>query len=194
MIRTSKGKIIAADYLDYKEAYKIALELIAEQKRIGLLIMFGINCGLRYSDLIKLTDADIQKARANNNELILTEQKTKKRRCVYLNESVLNAYEKYPQIGNLFQSQKKSLYDISYINKQLKKLFKTDKKRNVSTHSLRKTFARTSYNLAQDKEHELIKLSELLNHSSTQMTRLYLGITKEEINDIYNNIQNALLI
>ena len=88
MTRSKKGRKISdktSDYLNYLEAKHTAEELIKNNKRIGLLIMFGINTGLRYSDLSKLHDRDIEAARANNNELLLIEKKTKKKRIIYLN-------------------------------------------------------------------------------------------------------------
>lgn len=96
----------AADYLVYLEAKETAERLIKQRKRIGLLIMFGINTGLRYSDLSKIHDRDIERARINNNELVLFEKKTGKKRIIYLNSHCLDAYNKFPQVGYLFRSQK----------------------------------------------------------------------------------------
>lgn len=180
----------AADYLVYLEAKETAERLIKQRKRIGLLIMFGINTGLRYSDLSKIHDRDIERARINNNELVLFEKKTGKKRIIYLNSHCLDAYNKFPQVGYLFRSQKGSVFDISYINKVLKKLFKFDESKNVSTHSLRKTFARTLYDNAPNKEDALVRLNGILNHSEIADTRIYLGITKEENNQLYKSFES----
>lgn len=180
----------AADYLVYLEAKETAENLIKKGKRIGLLIMFGINVGLRYSDLSKLHDRDIEAARRNNNELVLFEKKTGKKRIIYLNSLCLDAYDKFPKVGYLFRSQKGSVFDISYINKVLKKLFKFDESKNVSTHSLRKTFARTLYDNAPDKEDALVRLNGILNHAEISDTRIYLGITKEENNQLYKSLES----
>lgn len=187
-----KGNYTTTDYLCYKTAYKTAVELIHKNKRMGLLIMFGINTGLRYSDLVRLSDDDIKKAKDNNNELILIEKKTKKRRIIKLNSLTLESYDKFDKIGHLFISQKGSRFDISNVNRHLKKYFKTEKKQNISTHSLRKTFARTYYDNSEDKEHALIKLSEILNHSNIGYTRIYLGLTKEETNEVYDNLTKLI--
>lgn len=180
----------AADYLVYLEAKETAERLIKQRKRIGLLIMFGINTGLRYSDLSKIHDRDIERARINNNELVLFEKKTGKKRIIYLNSLCLDAYDKFPKVGYLFRSQKGSVFDISYINKVLKKLFKFDESKNVSTHSLRKTFARTLYDNAPDKEDALVRLNGILNHAEISDTRIYLGITKEENNQLYKSLES----
>ena len=63
------------------------------------------------------------------------------------------------------------------------------RKKNVSTHSLRKSGARFIWELHNKSDESLIKLSMVLNHSSTTITRRYLGITKEEIADIYEGFE-----
>lgn len=190
MRKANKASDKAADYLKYKEALKTANKLIEKRKRIGLLILFGINTGLRYSDLSKIHDRDIERAIKNNNELILIEKKTGKKRIIYLNNIILEAYSKFPQVGYLFRSQKGSIFDISYINKVLKTLFKDAEYKNISTHSLRKTFARTLYDNAPDKEDALIRLNNILNHQKLSDTRIYLGITKEENNLLYKSFES----
>lgn len=187
-----KGKDHTSDFIDYKEAFKTAEELINQKHRMGLLIMIAINTGLRYSDLKVLHDRDIARALNNNNELVIIEQKTGKKRIVYLNKFVIDAYNKYPKIGPLFISQKRSVYDISQVNRVLKKLFRTREKWNISTHSLRKTFARTFYDNAEDKEDSLVMLSQIFNHETTAVTRRYLGITKEEKNAVYKHFESLI--
>ena len=59
------------------------------------------------------------------------------------------------------------------------------RKKNISTHSLRKSGARFIWEEFNKSDESLIKLSMVLNHSSSAITRRYLGITKEEIADIY---------
>ncbi len=59
------------------------------------------------------------------------------------------------------------------------------RKKRVSTHSLRKSGARFLYEENQRSEDVFLKISMILNHSSTQVSRRYLGITKEEISDVY---------
>jgi hypothetical protein len=65
-------------------------------------------------------------------------------------------------------------------------------KKNVSIHSLRKSGARIILELHNKSDESLIKLSFVLNHSSTTITRRYLGITKEEIADIYEGFDFKL--
>jgi hypothetical protein len=50
---------------------------------------------------------------------------------------------------------------------------------------MRKSFGRIIYERNGRSDEALIKLSQLFNHSSTAITRIYLSITKEEIDDLY---------
>ena len=59
---------------------------------------------------------------------------------------------------------------------------------NISSHTLRKTFGRRVYNNNNESEKALIYLSEMFNHTSLAVTRLYLGIRQEELNEIYMNL------
>jgi len=50
---------------------------------------------------------------------------------------------------------------------------------------MRKSFGRIVWEKNGRSEESLVKLSQLFDHSSTSITRLYLSITKEEIEDLY---------
>ena len=62
---------------------------------------------------------------------------------------------------------------------------------NFSTHTFRKTWARKIYEneLREGRgEMALLKLSELLNHSSPAVTRIYIGLRQEELADMYKGV------
>jgi len=75
-------------------------------------------------------------------------------------------------------------------NKRIKKVFERYriKAKNPSSHTLRKTFGRRVYEYYNCSEDALIKLSQIFNHSNVAITRRYIGITKEMIDDIYLSI------
>ena len=90
-----------------------------------------------------------------------------------------------------FLSRKKAVYSIQRINVRLKEIKAKYgiKVEHLSTHSLRKTFGRKIVERAGDNpEMALIKLSELFNHSSIQITRRYLGLRQEELLEIYETL------
>ena len=181
-----------SDYLNFEQAYKVANNLIKNNERIGLYIMFQINTGLRYSDLKGLTDEDIKRAELNGNHLRIIEKKTKKKREIFLNYYVLSAYKKFPQVGYLFRTQKGTAPTAQNLNQRLKKIFNESEFLNVSTHSLRKTFSRKYYDKADNKEEALIYLCDLLNHSTIKMTKVYLGIRREELSNIYKGFETYI--
>ena len=59
---------------------------------------------------------------------------------------------------------------------------------NISNHTLRKTFAKQIWMNKGENEASLILLSEILGHSSTAITRTYLGISDREISDAYKTL------
>ena len=75
-----------------------------------------------------------------------------------------------------------------YLNLKLQQVFaKTGLKvdGNISTHMFRKTFGRMIFDGNKDKGTALVLLMDIFGHTSLEITKLYLGIRKEEINEAY---------
>ncbi len=175
---------MTATHLDFDKAQAKGMKLIRskENHTAGLLIVVGINLGLRISDLLTLTYGDLRK-----NLITLKEGKTGKERELGVNDNIKHAMsyfdiDDYPNNYFAFRSQKSSVYSNKHVNRLLKQYFNQD---NVSSHTLRKTFGRRVYNTNGKSEDALMYLSDIFNHSSLSITRRYLGITREEINNIY---------
>jgi integrase len=176
-----------SDYLTTSEI----LRLIHYFKKLGnqrmcLLIEFGVKTLLRYSDLSRIQWVDI----VGKDTLILNEKKTNKRREITigktLRESIQSTYNELKQPNNdelVFQ------YTLQHTNLLLKEGGRDVKIRNknISTHSLRKSGSRFIWENNGNSDEYLIKLSSILNHSSTSITRRYLGISREEIKNIYQS-------
>lgn len=171
-----------SDYIDFEIAFAKATKLIRSKNIMGLYIMIAINTGLRIGDLLRLKFEDL-----NGEKLILIEGKTKKKREILINDNikqVLTYFEN--REGLMFVSQKNGPYKIQSINRLLKEIFeKESKKLNISSHSLRKSFGRRVYENNGSAEASLVYLSELFNHSNLRVTRRYLGIRQEELDNIY---------
>jgi integrase len=158
--------------------------------KLALLIVIGINTGLRISDLLKLRGSDISR-----EKMIIIEQKTKKERKIEINDNIKIAFAIYKErMGHhyksedyLFISNKGGIYSIRQINRLLQRFFESTGKK-ISSHSLRKTFGRRVWVINEYSDKSLILLSHLFNHSSVQITRIYLGIREEEIKDVYLNL------
>ena len=181
-----------SDYLDYDRTLNKGLNLLKDNKksRIGFYIIFSINTGLRVSDILKIKHKDLTGERLN-----ITERKTKKQREITLNEVVKKAYSKLVSIlkeqnisftedDYIFISQKGSVYKTQSINDVLKTIF-SSKSLQVSSHSLRKSFARRVYQNLNESENALVLLSDIFSHSSVAITRRYLGIRQETISNVY---------
>jgi integrase len=189
--RSVKG---TSDYLDYDLAMRIANDILwhGRQPQVGFYVIFSINTGLRVGDTLKLKHADMIGKQAGDY-LIITEQKTGKRRQVQLNDKVIDAY-KYLQKRNrtkptdyVFKSQKNHVFATVTINRTLKRIFKGCAP-VISSHSLRKTFGRRVYEMNGRSEHSLVLLSDIFGHSNLAITRRYLGLRKEEISNVYLNL------
>jgi integrase len=128
----------------------------------------------------------------------LSEKKTGKRRTIRINKGFqnhikdcYNALKIQDRSENCFLSNKKCVYSIQRVNvifKEIKSKYNL-KIEHFSTHSLRKTFGhRVVESAGENSEMALIKLSELFNHSSPQITRRYLGLRHEELMEVYTSL------
>jgi len=189
---SKKDTKTTADYLNFdytlNKAYKL-LKNDDKKFKIAFLTIIGINIGLRISDLLNLKHKDMQ-----GDAINLIEQKTGKKRNIRINDTVKSAYKIYrDRLGFvnsdnfLFISQKGGVFTSRQVNRLLQSIF-VIKGKNISSHSLRKTFGRRVWENDGESERALIMLSKIFNHTSIGTTRVYLGIQQEEIDDIYMNL------
>lgn len=178
-----------SDALDYERAVETGMNLIetGENPNIGLLIVCGVNMGLRISDLIRLEYDQLK-----SKEFVVQEKKTKKRRKVVANSVVFEALGKMPDTaskdlgGKIFVSNKGTVYSPQHVNRLLKKYF-DDSSLKISTHSLRKTWGRRYY----EKFHDKGGLSDLqlqFNHATPADTLRYIGITQDKLDGMYERV------
>ncbi len=196
--KSQKGKRFTADYIEYDVAMTKGSALLVKGKKpvIGLYIIVAINTGLRVSDILSIKHSDLYH-KLEGEHVDLVEQKTGKTRHLTINKNVKDAHDYYMKHhfrGNKFElevpifiSQKQSVYATETFNTILKDIFQGDAK-NISTHSLRKTFGRRVYDVNGKSDAALILLSEIFSHASVATTRRYLGLRQEEIDDVYLNL------
>ncbi|HXD92977.1 MAG TPA: tyrosine-type recombinase/integrase [Bacteroidia bacterium] len=183
--------------MDWNTMIGLALRLKQDKLyRDYLLITVGCYFGLRIGDLLSIKWVDV----IGKEELVLTEQKTKKIRRITINPNVTTALDfcSYEQkLGSgvnendfIFCNRWGGQLTISYINKRLKFIFKKYNVvvRNASSHTLRKTFGKRIYEADARSERALVYLSEIFSHSSISTTRKYIGITQEAIADMYMSL------
>ena len=183
------NRLTKSDYIDFDKCLNTGRRLINSDKQsvIGLYIIASIYTGLRISDVLRLKWSDLMK-----EDLVIKEKKTKKLRTIKINSTVHSVVSKFnlnDEDDFIFKSQKGSVFSIQQINRVLKEIFRTESKHlNISSHSLRKSFGRRVYENNNESEKSLVYLSELFNHTSLSITRKYLGIRQEELNDIYMSL------
>ncbi len=189
-IRNSHTK---ADYLEWNTMLNLIRKLYRDgDYRMSLFIGAGCFFGLRVSDLRKLTWSML----LDDDKFVINEQKTSKRRVVKINSDfqkhIQQCYDAL-QITNMdeacFLSRKNMEMSTQRINVRLKEIKKryNIKIDNFSCHSLRKAFGRKVFESSgENAQMALVKLSELFNHSSTQITKIYLGLREKELLETYD--------
>ncbi|MFM1753785.1 MAG: hypothetical protein RLZZ236_724 [Bacteroidota bacterium] len=179
-------KLKSAEHLEESELNKLLKYLLAKENYVYYLFLrLGVSTALRYSDLSRITWSNV----LNKTNLILKEKKTNKNREIpiqpELSEMIIKMYNK---LGCPDPSLAIIPLHIRTINKQIK-IYAAKagiRHKRLSTHTCRKTFGREVWKRNGQSESALVRLSALFNHSSVAITRVYLSITKEEVDDMYN--------
>lgn len=165
-----------------------------QRSKFLLMIVVGCYTGLRIGDILNLRWHQIY----NQSILEISEQKTGKDRTITINKSMKSLVSKYNNLIKpvtlneyVFTNRLDSkLLTIQYINRELKKIFAKYKikVKNGSSHTLRKTFALRAFEQSNSSEQSLIVLSHIFNHSNVMVTRRYIGLEGEKIENIYLNL------
>ena len=161
--------------------------------RNHLLFVLGINSGLRISDLLNLTVGDVLEDGHPKQAISLREQKTGKEKVFPINKNAANAIKMhleklgaYNQNDPLFASRKGNrpisrVQAWEILNNAAEDVGITE---SIGTHSLRKTFGYHAFRAGVGIE----RLQSILNHSSPAITLRYIGITQDDINNVYLNL------
>jgi len=193
-----KHSYTTADRLPFETATSLVRKLYKDGNyRMSLLIGCGIFFGLRISDLRALTWAQI----LEGEEFIIYEKKTGKRRIIRVNKGFQahardchDALHITDDSQPCFLNRYGSVMTMQMINRHFKTIrVKYGLKiKNFSTHSLRKTWAYEIWRRECEEgrgELAIVRLQELLRHSSENITRKYLGITQQELGEVYDALR-----
>lgn len=190
-----KNQLTTSDYLEYPEYERLLTCLHDDNEFLWeLYARLGFCTACRASDILNFRWVDI----LDRTEHVVVEQKTKKARKLSFNQSV---QRKLKELYNLLGRPSKDEFifiskitgrplTIQYINQKLKdfKYKYRIKIGNFSTHTFRKTFGRYVYDTHNHSAESLILLNKILCHSNINVTKTYIGITQDEINNIFNSI------
>ena len=163
---------------EIKRLYNYYCDKYCHQSYKEIIGMFLFCCftGIRYSDVIKLTQENIIE-----NTLVFTAEKTGKFQRIRLNQAALK-----------FISNKKDLfpkYANEYVNRELKLIAKATGIEKVLTfHVSRHSFATNFLIRGGRVEH----LQKLLGHSKIEDTMIYVHIVEDITNGQIDNMEGIL--
>jgi integrase len=180
------------DYLKYRS------------ERDFMLFILGIATGFRAGDLVKLQVRDIKAALDRGYFEILEGKKVNsknirkenvKPRIVKIIANLEKLLKKYikgrKDYEYLFESRKgrNKYITVAHVSRILKRAGEEFGLKNISAHSMRKTYAYTIY---LECNHDLLLVKEMLGHSSIEETKLYLGLDRETY-DKYSDTLNSFI-
>lgn len=192
---SKKNSITTADNFTYEE-YTRFLECLHNDKLYNweAFCRLAFCTGCRGGDVLDLCWVDV----IGKKSLTIVEQKTKKVRQVPFNPSVRKSLEKLWELSGkpnkaypIMQNPEGKPLTIQTVNRKLKEFkyrYRLDIG-NFSTHTFRKTFGRYVYDTNGHSAESLLLLNRIFKHANIQTTQAYIGITKGEIDNIYNSIK-----
>lgn len=183
---------------DKQKIDNMKAHLKAQSLRNHLLFVFGINVGLRISDILEFKIKDVINKQSRVIDVIdIYEKKTKKHKRFAINKNAkqaiqdyLKSLDEYSPEDYLFMSRQKNrkgehkamtrFMAYKVLNEAAEKAGIED---TIGTHTMRKTFGYHAYKNGTD----LTLLVDVFNHASPAVTLKYIGITQDQIDQVYIN-------
>lgn len=169
--------------------------------RNKMMFLVGLNIGIRASDLCSLKYSFFMNPdRTFKDSYKLQPKKTKKTGkfvTLHFNSVVKKAISDYIEMypvenlnEYLFKSRKGNgaISENSLWRIVSNTAIEAGIKQNIGSHSLRKTFGRFVWHESRDKNEALVLLQFIFNHSSPAITSKYIGITDDEVSDVFNGL------
>ena len=195
---------------DMQDIIRISQFLIEQGRyRDNMLFIVGINFGLRVSDLITLRFANIINDDCTfRDRFSILEKKTKntrkhkRNRYITINTAVVEAVTLYlentPGVrlsDYMFRSESNNGSNLNKpihrasVDTILKGIARNLGLGNrMSTHTMRKTFAYHQMVMSGNDPRKLLLLQKMFGHSTAAQTLDYIGITSEEVDEAYRNL------
>lgn len=162
------------------------------------MFVLGLNSGLRISDLLRLSIGDVLEDRTRfqvRRRLAMREKKTGKVKDFPLNGAARTALRDYlhgrdisDRVAPLFLSRQSGGDGLPRAISRVQAYLvlraaarEAGIMEPVGTHTLRKTWGYRLYLGGVD----ITRIQKIMNHSTPQTTLSYIGITRDEIDDLY---------
>ncbi|AHF07172.1 site-specific integrase [Desulfitobacterium metallireducens] len=173
---------------------KMKSHLKEKNPRDYVMFMIGISSALRISDILGLKVSDVWDGKRVNEHIDIREKKTDKGKIFAVSPNLEKAIRDYIKLSKL--SQNDYLITSNKPNKdgsskpisrqQAHEIISNAAdylgiKGSISTHTMRKTWGYWAYKSGVD----LALIMEALNHSSIAMTKKYIGITQDDLDEVY---------
>lgn len=182
---------------DKKDIEKMKSYLKDRNPRDYLMFMIGISSALRISDILELKVSDVWDGKKPKTHIDVREKKTGKRKRFAISPNLEKAIREYVKSSQLTQddylltSNKPDEFgNPKAISRQQAHDILSNAadwigiKDPVSTHTMRKTWGYWAYKSGVS----LALIMEALNHSSIANTKKYLGITQDDLDEVYINL------
>jgi len=174
---------------DKNKIEEMKVYLKSQSLRDWALFVLGINSGLRISDLLKFNLSDVVDFNGKVRDRIsVKEKKTSKTKTFPFSSNVVDALTEYvdslPSTQTVLFGSRKGDKAITrqraheILSKAAKEV---GIKEQISTHSCRKTMGYQAYMAGVD----VTRIQSILNHSSPKETLRYIGITRDELDNVY---------
>jgi integrase len=161
--------------------------------KYGVLYKFGLNTGLRISDILPIKVRDIFGDKGEFLEyFVLNERKTMKGKKIKLNDTlrkVLAAYVENERLlphNYLFSNNRGGCISRVQAYRVLKESAGIIGIQNFGTHSLRKTWGYWTYKISK---YNIGLIMDVFNHSSVSITLRYIGISQDQKDELYSLVQ-----
>ena len=159
------------------------------QYRNNLLLVIGAHTALRISDILSLVWKDVydEETESFYSHITVKERKTGKTKTIALHSEVIKALQLYfpTRKGEyIFAGNRRSQKAISRV--QAWRILHFAAKAiglliRISPHGLRKSFGYWAWKNGVSP----VVLMSIYNHSSYEVTKRYLGISQDEIDEVY---------
>lgn len=180
--------------------------LKSRNERDYILFILGISTGYRSGDLVKLKVRDIKAAlnngyfeilegkKANNKNIRRENIKPRIVKVIHNLEVILRKYIKNKNDYEcLFLSRngKNKHIEVSTVSRILKEAGMEFGLKNISAHSMRKTFA---YSIYVESNFDITLVKEMLGHNSIEETKRYLGLDRETYDKYSDSLNNLIRV